>query len=244
MLFSEKLASLRPEVDLAVEELFNTIKRTQTHDQDLLLIEINGFFDQRLENTKISPYVFGPGGWIYSSDLTQYRFFDKYRKEIENTPRKNWFSDFSTNTNKQLLYDFTLQIELMVYLKFWESDVMLRKLYQLSNLAQGKIYDWYFSINKDDSRHILIREVIRDPIKNICPKYFKLLKDIYLSQIRNAAAHSQFYVEQGKLGFNNYDPNDFAPLSQIDFEDWEDRFHKLVLMYNALIKNFNQTHTI
>jgi hypothetical protein len=46
----------------------------------------------------------------------------------------------------------TLQVELMVYLKFWESDVILRKLYQLSNLAQAKNYDWHYRLEKDDSR--------------------------------------------------------------------------------------------
>jgi hypothetical protein len=33
----------------------------------------------------------------------------------------------------------------------------------LSNLAQGKNYDWYFTIGKDDKRHKFIRELIRDP---------------------------------------------------------------------------------
>lgn len=131
----------------------------------------------------------------------------------------------------------------MVFLKLWESDVILRKLYQLSRLAQGKNYDWYFTIKKDDSRHTIIRELIRDPIKTICPKYYKLLKDIYLSQIRNTAAHSQFYIVGKKLGFNNYDPADLAPLTQITFDEWEDRFHNLVLLYNALIRCSQKTYT-
>ncbi|MBT1688857.1 hypothetical protein [Dawidia soli] len=245
MLFLETLKKYGPQVEDAVDELFSTIEAKQTHEQDLLLIEINGFYQANLESPlhggeKVSPYVFGIGGWSYYTDHTQYRFFDAYRREIEETPRNEYFADFKTNLKKQAHYDMTLQLELMAYLKFWESDVMLRKLYQLSNLAQGKNYDWHYTLGKDDSRQNLIRNIIRDPIKKICPKFYQLIKDIYLSQIRNATAHSQFYIEQGKLGFTNYDPADHAPLSQISFDEWEERFHKLALMYNELIRNFNK----
>jgi hypothetical protein len=246
MLFKETLTNLTLEVEVALDELFQAAKSNQTHEQDLLLVEINGFYDKKLDSKKsnlnLSPFGFGPGGWLYFTNYTQYRFYDIYRREISELPRLEYFTDFKIDQRKQAVYDFTLQLELMVYLKFWESDVILRKLYQLSNLAQGKNYDWYFSITKDDTRHKLIRELIRDPIKDICPKFYKLLKDIYLSQIRNAAAHSQFYIEQGKLGFNNYDPSDHAPLSQITFQEWEDRFHKLVLMYNSLIRCSQKSH--
>lgn len=245
MLFRETLDDLSSEVEEAVDELFQAVKRNQSHEQDLLLVELNGFHDKNIQEVKyssnLSPFDFGPGGWRYLSDFTQYRFYDFYRRKVISTSRLAYFSDYYQNKHKQNVYDITLQMELMVYLKFWESDVVLTKLYHLSNLAQGKNFDWFFSISKDDSRQILIRTLIRDSIKNICPKYYKLIKDVYLSQIRNAAAHSQFYIAQDMLGFNNYNPSDHAPLSQITFKQWEDRFHKLVLFYSSLIKWSNVT---
>lgn len=248
MLFRETLDKLSPEIDAALDELFDTIKKSQTHEQDLLLVEINGFFDEKLEEPgvkkrfNLSPFVFGPQGWVYYADHTQYRFYDYYRRQIVNEPRKDFFKDYDSSLEKQAFYDITLQMELMVYLKFWESDRTLKRMYQLSNLAQGKNYDWYFAISQDDSRHTIIRGLVRDPIKNICPKYYKVLKDIYLSQIRNATAHSDYYITGRKLGFCNHDPNNHAPLTQIDFDEWEDRFHKLILLYNGLIGRFEKYH--
>jgi hypothetical protein len=66
-----------------------------------------------------------------------------------------------------------------------------------------------------------------------------LLKDIYHPQIRNAVAHSEFYIVGTTLGFNNYDVAKHHPLTQISFELWEERFHRLILLYNGLIKRFN-----
>lgn len=247
MLFSETLDKHYPQVKEALGELFDAVRANQTHEQDLLLVEINGFYRDELEKPlpdgeKLSPFVFGIGGWSYFADKTQYRFFHHYRQTFDKKPRVNFFFDYKTNLEKQQFYDISLQIELMVYLKFWESDVMLRKLYHLSNLARGNNYDWYFRVSKDDSRQNIVRTLIRDPLKNICPKFYQLIKDIYLSQIRNAVAHSQFYIEQQKLGFANHDPENFAPLSQIDFLEWEDRFHKLVLMYSELIEKFKASY--
>jgi len=245
MLFKETLDRLRPEVETALDEIFQAVLSKQTHEQDLLLIEINGFYEKDYDtpDVKISPFLFGPGDWGYETDHTQYRFFDFYRRTIISELREDYFKDYDTNKEKQDLYDITLQMELMVYLKFWESDRMLKKLYHLSNLALGKNYDWQFEIVKDDSRNLLIRKSIRDPIKDICPKYYQLLKDIYLSQIRNAVAHSDFYITKTRLGFSNVDPTNHAPLGQIDFKTWEERFHKQILFYNGLIGRFQYFHS-
>jgi hypothetical protein len=252
MLFKETLDKFKPQVEDALDQLYNAVLGKQTHEQDLLLLEINGFYVELHEDPEVkkrmnlSPFVFGPGGWEYFTDHTQYRFFNFYRQQVLTEGRADYFKDFDKNEKKQHDHDIMMQMELMIYLKFWESDKILKRLCHLSNLAQGKNYDWYFKIDKDDSRHTIIREHVRDPIKNICPLYYNLLKDIYLSQIRNATAHSDFYITGTKLGFNNVDVANHAPLGQIDFQQWEERFHKLILLYNGLIgrSNFYQRRYI
>ena len=245
MLFRELLDNYSATVQDALDELFSAIKANQTHEQDLLLIEVNGFYvpeyaDPNVRmNMKLSPFVFGPGGWEDQADQTQYRFFDAYRRQMINGSREKYLEDFSSNKEKQMLHDLTIQVELMVYLKFWESDRIIKKLYQMSNLALGRNYDWHFTVDKDDSRQEIIRLQIRDPLKDVTPKYYQLIKDIYLSQIRNAVAHSQFYITPGGLGFTNTDEKNHAPLYQMKFDDWEHRFHKLILLYNGLIGKFN-----
>jgi hypothetical protein len=105
MLFQETLDLYRPQVKDAVDELFSTIIEKQTHEQDLLLVEINGFYQAGLETPissgeKLSPYVFGIGGWSYFADWTQYRFFNVYRREVESMPRSEYFADFQKKTGK------------------------------------------------------------------------------------------------------------------------------------------------
>src|SRR5688500_15182420 len=120
MLFKDTLKRLTPEVDAAMDELFLAAKKNQRYEQDLLLVEINGFYDAKVDAGKskhnFSPFVFGPGGWMYFMDYMQYRFYDVYRHQIEKKPRAKYFVDFKTNLGKQSIYDFTLQLELMVYL--------------------------------------------------------------------------------------------------------------------------------
>jgi hypothetical protein len=242
MLFKEILERFQPEVDLALDELFNAVKSNQTHEQDLLLVNINASYQDYLDKptTHLSPFVYGPGGWIAFADRTQLDFFASYSMMVRDISREEYFQDYSTNITKQGEYEFLLQMELMIYLKFWESEPTLRRLYQLSTLAQGKNYDWYFKLGK---RERLIRKKIRDRIQIQCPKYYHLLKDIYLSQIRNAAAHTQFYLirPNTRLGFTNYKEK-VAPLTQIEFYEWGIRFHKLVLLYNGLLERLNNSY--
>jgi hypothetical protein len=243
MIFEETILKYHFQVVEAVEELFLKAATNQTHESDILLILINGFYLGDNINPDYSPFVFGSGGWEYQADHTQYRFFDTYRNHWVKESRKDFFSDISINQEKQLNIDLSIQIELMIYLKFWESDRIIKILYELSLIASGKDYDWYFKIPKEEARHNIIRLKIRDQVKDICPKFYQLIKDIYRSQIRNAAAHSQFYIVNDTLGFTNYssDPKDFAPLSQIKFEEWEEKFHKLILFYNELIGKIQKT---
>ncbi len=243
MIFEETILKHNPFVISAVDELFSQAKANQTHENDLLLVVINGFHLGDNINPEYSPFVFGTGGWEYQADHTQYRFFDRYRTYWVKETRDGFFLDFKTNAEKKLNADISLQIELMIYLKFWESDRILKILYELSLLASGQNYDWYFKIPKVTARHNLIRLKIRDQVKDTCPIYYQLIKDIYKSQIRNAAAHSQYYIIGDTLGFTNHssNPNEFAPLTQIKFEVWEEKFHKLILFYNQLIGKLQQT---
>lgn len=240
MLFLETIKKYEIEVETAVNELFTAVQNNQTHEQDLLLVDINGFYQPvSIGHSKYSPFMFGPQGWEYYTDRAQYDFFDNYRRLIFESPKKEFFTNFHNDKEKQSLFSFTTQIELMIFLKFWESNRTIKKLYQLTNLAKGNNYNWHFEISKDDSMHEIIRLKIRDPLKTICPNFYKLIKDIYLSQIRNATAHSDFYIIDDTIGFNNYNPKNHAPLTQIKFAEWENRIVKLILLFNKLIKHFN-----
>lgn len=114
---------------------------------------------------------------------------------------------------------------------------MLTKLYHYTQLALGKPFHWQYRIDPDTKRHKLIREEIRDPLESVCPKYFQLLKKMYKSQIRNAVAHSQYYITGHNIGFTNYEKGTYADLTQKPFDWWEEIFHTVILFYNELIRH-------
>ncbi len=236
MLFLETLDRLRPDVEKAVAELFDTILRNQAHPQDLLLTKIGRHDGSGYLGYK--PFGPGEGAWDREAEHTQYEFYDLYRRQYESTPRADFFA--KANDDDQLIKSvrLSMQLELMIYLRFWETDRLLTKLYHYTQLALGKPFNWQYRIDPDMKMHKLIREDIRDPLETICPSYFQLLKKIYRSQIRNAVAHSQYYITGHNIGFTNNKPGkDYADLTQKPFEWWEEVFHMVILFYNELIRH-------
>ncbi len=211
-------------------------------DTDLLIVIIHGYYDvQHLEFhkcEKLSPYVFGPAHIGYSLD-TFYEFFHFYRT----TPlSKLKFENQLKNPEKKDEIEYqerlALNLELLIYLKFWESDLLLRQLFNLVNLASAKYYDWDFMLSY--SRRSLIREQIQGPMKTVCPKFYKLVDENYSAQIRNAVAHSKYYFMGRNLQLANKEENKFYKLHNIPFEEWEIRFHKTLLLYNFIIGNLQR----
>lgn len=246
MIFKDIRDKHYPQVLEAVNQLFDAVIENQTHENDLLLVEINGMTRDNPESD-IPFYEYGPDGWTYFDDQTQFRLFKSFTEGADVLKREEFFSDYKSSEGKQSFYDISMQCEMMAYLRFWESDKILKQLYQLTNLALGKPYDWHFSISPEDKRWEIIIKKIRNRIEDKCPKYFQLLKEMYYSQIRNAVAHSKFYIlpKGMKVGFTNYIHEDKStPFYQEDFQMWEDIFHKLSIFYlefhNRMIKHHNE----
>lgn len=235
MLFEELLFKYDSEISFVVDELFKSAFNNQTHEQDLLLIHQHGhFFKEGRKELMIGP---GDDG---HAELSQYKFFDKYR--IVNIPN---MTEFKEILNKDIKIreqeEYFLHVELMIYLKFWEADMILKKLYQLARLSSGEEYSWDFNIKKyKKGRQELIRLDIRDKMLSNDLRFGSLVNDLYSSKVRNAIAHSQYYFVERSIWFSNNGEH----IPAITFEDWEVKFHKLVLLYNHIIKNFNNYHQL
>lgn len=243
MVFTELLNQFESEVKEAVEELFEKAYSNQKEKNDLLLVIVNGFYDdknaQALKSNGYSPYVIGPAQIGYSLE-TLYEFFDYYRKT--NILKSDFDSLLAKNETREAAEHnerLSINIELMIYLKFWESDLLLCQLYNLTNLATGEYYDWH-NTKVLDSRMDLIRNKIQKPIEMICPKMYKLIEDIYSNQIRNAIAHSKYHFIGRALILANKDESVFYKLYNIPFDNWEERFHKTLLLYNYIIGSINK----
>jgi hypothetical protein len=241
MIFDETLQAYKDPVKKAVSELFRKAYRNQVNDTDLLLVLENGlkqdYSEEQLKRLKITPYSIGPEiiGLRYNDF---YKFINEYRKVIFKK------SDFEVELKKQhsernYFYNYTIEQELLIYLKFWETDLILRRLYNLSRLARGLEYDWEYNQDFFNDRRKVVRDEIQNNLKLITPKFYNLLDEIYNRQIRNAVGHSQFYFLYDSIHFTNKKENSHYKLSSITLKDWEILFHKNILFYNFMIYYHN-----
>jgi hypothetical protein len=45
---------------------------------------------------------------------------------------------------------YSIQMEMLIYLKIWEADLFIKKMYQLVRLNEGQAYDWHFGISESN----------------------------------------------------------------------------------------------
>lgn len=240
-------------------KLYDQILKKQTHPGDLLLIKVNGFYNPEVHtwnnlDKPMSPYIIGPNSeghseWSHYSFIHNYRTqvihptsYDVYLKEVE------WSSERSEEINRLSETEgLSIQMEMMIYLKIWEADLFIKKLYQLVRLVSGEPYDWHFKLPKDNKRdksvtglrHEIIRLKVRDRLKEDFPNIYAAINNAYKSQIRNSIAHSKYSLVGRYIQLNNMIREE-APLYSISFEDWTDIFHDTLMIYNQVIRIFNE----
>ena len=257
MIFTDKLNEIAKILSPEFDRLFDLAISKQQHEGDLLLLHINGSYEPSIlelnshSSEKLSPYVIGPRDEGHS-EYAHYKFINHYRqnyiadishvdylKEHEYSPEKRENIEQLTE-----LEELTIQLEMLVYLKFWEADMTIKKLYQFIRILSGESYDWHFKVSESSrdttstgTRQDIIRLKIRDKAKPISTVLFDVIKLAYKTQIRNSIAHSNYSFQGRHIHPNNYIKTD--PASQIQalsFDEWIDMFHTTLILHNELIR--------
>ena len=235
MLYIDTLDGHLDESKEALQSLFQKVKKNQSDENDLLLVLLNGFHSEGLVGSGLSPFMFGPGIESYV-EQTQYDFFHSFRTTYLRKSKAEFLKEEQLNDEWYKKYHTITQLELLVYLKLWESDLLLKQMYNLcSLLLHGNSYDWY-KTTKGEGRKSLIEDQIIKTCKNKAPKFHRFIDSIYNRQIRNAAAHSQFYILGNHISFTNHDHDNGHDLHQLSIDEWETTFHRTVLFYNSFIR--------
>jgi len=133
---------------------------------------------------------------------------------------------------------------MLIYLKFWEADLIIKKLYQFTRAIHGEPYDWHFKIkesNRDStvtgSRQEIIRLKIRDRLKEHSLPLHDHLKMCYNTQTRNSIAHSKYSFIGRNIHPNNYIKSDPShQLRCLTFDQWVDMFNGTLVLYNEYIR--------
>lgn len=258
--FEEKSKVISPEID----RLLQIAWEKQAHVGDLLLFRINGTYqeDTLLWNKnnpddRRNPHVIGPGTEGHS-EQAHYSFINKYRTthihEMNHADYVKQFimKDFTEEKRKKNdeligVEETTIQLEMLIYLKFWESDMIIKKFYQFTRALNGQHYDWYFKVsesNRDKSstgtRQKIIRDEIRDKIEPHSETLYQIITDVYNTQIRNSIAHSNYSFLDRNIHPNNYIKEDpHSNILFLSFDDWIDKFHSTIVLHNEYIRMNN-----
>lgn len=264
-LLNQKFQQLKPDFDKLLEE---ALKR-QTHPADLLLVTINGVYDYNppfIEELggQMMPFKLGPDregisftthhefmGKFIEKNIISDKDYKEYTKEVE------WSADRQEEIDN--LRDgeaYTIQMEMLLYLKMWESDAFIKQLYQLVQLTHGKDYDWHFKIDNNEKvegeivtgkREEIIRKKVRDKTKKSYPNLYSALKNAFVSQLRNAIAHSQYSLFGSHIQLNNYkEGSKGSPFPAFSFDEWTNKFHDSLVIYSLvghLINRVNELYS-
>lgn len=253
MLFKDKIIKAKEELEPEVVRIIQLAWENQSHKSDLLIWLLNGFYDPSVINfstpeKKLSPYVFGPSNEGWSED-THYQFIQIYRDQLNEMPYEEykklhiWSIDRQIEINELCKREaITVQLEMLVYLKFWEADMIIKKLYQLTRILHGEHYDWHFRIqesSRDKSatgkRHDIIRE-LRDRLEKISFPIYSLIKKCYKTQYRNSIAHSNYSIHSRYIHLNNFIAGDqHSQENSISFDHWVDIFSKTIIIHSEYI---------
>jgi hypothetical protein len=254
-IFNEKSDVLHPVFGC----FLHLCEKNQTDIGDLFLVRENGFYDPDVNmnddsSVKFSPYILGHGV-EGNSELNNHEFMGKYiNTNLTHQLFKNYLDSIKYDANRllqihQLESDetYSIQHEMLIYLKIWESDAFIKRLYQLARIANGEAYNWHFKIKKKPGdknatgiRSEIISKLIRDRFEARLPELYNAINIAYNSQIRNAIAHSQYVPVGRSIQLNNYRKNDkYNSLRSISYDRWIDMFHESITIYCWYVRVLN-----
>lgn len=257
MIFTDKLQELHDIYQPEFDKLFNIAWKNQANIGDLLLLHINGFYQEDIllyntkNNNKLNPHTIGPGHEGHS-EFTHYTFIDKYRNtniskysHAEYLKLHEWSKERIKEIDELAADEaISIQVEMLIYLKFWEADMIIKKFYQFVRILSSEHYDWYFKIaessrdsNSLNKRQDILRKEIRDKIKPYSALIYDLIKSTYKTQIRNSIAHSNYSIHGRYIHLNNYIKDDpHSQLQVISFDEWITIFHNTITFHNHYIR--------
>lgn len=240
MLLPESVEKNKPIVKLAIDELFDAAYQNQKFENDLVLILANGtktnYPEETLKRLKISNYQIGHD-LVHFRYSTFFDFFTQYKRLRDG-------EEYDAIQDKQVYDETMVQMQLLAYMKFWETDLILKRLYNLSKLAQEEEFIWDIPQKELNERRRLVKDEIQNPVEELCPKFYDFIEDVYSRQLRNAIAHSQYYIMYDNITLTNKEENKYYKLNAISFERWDKIFTKVILMHNLMVDNFNKYHDL
>lgn len=234
MITDHNFKTFEPIVLDAMEELFDYCLKNEATENDFLVFLENGHHDASFAPKGVNPFLIGQG-FDGAKDYDRMAFVATYL----NIPFEKYHDDAPTAQDKFDVRRNSIALSMMVYVHFWESKVFLRRLRLLAMLSESQAYDWHLNVNPTNT-YTFIKNKIREVFKSKGLKIYDVIKDAYKSQVRNAFAHSDYYLSDGKVYLDNYNPNDQWSIEYISFEDFDKIIIKTLLIHHAMISKLDE----
>ncbi|MEQ8881304.1 MAG: hypothetical protein RLQ12_16790 [Cyclobacteriaceae bacterium] len=240
MIFQELLDRYYPKAQKAVLELFQAADANQVNENDIFLIIQNGHFEpviarsRKLNGLDLSPYVFGSGSVGIKEGSTLSIWFEHYITEnIIQGKREDYYRWLKSKKDWDKEYNVKMQYDLLFYLRFWESEFVLKLFRELTLLAVGQPYNWHLTI-KGYQRSEFIKKKILNKLKNVSPGFYRYINTIYYPELRNAIAHTLFFNLGETFTFDTFEKT--HPRRSMKSVELDIITNKVFALYMALNK--------
>ena len=247
MLFNEILKNKYEALEPVFNELFKLSIKHQTHSGDLLLAMENANLTESPDHDdggKIKVfYNIGPG-MDHRCETASHDFIKQYIRGTFGIPYDDYkalhiYSPERSAEIDELVFEEsnTIQVEMLIYLKIWEGEAFLKKMYQLSRLITGQDYDWHLQLvfGKKKKvgaleRHELLT-IFKENLQQGLPALYEVVSRVHRSQLRNAIAHSQYALLGRNITLNNQKEHNPDHVHGFGFDEWVDLFHDTITLY-------------
>jgi hypothetical protein len=256
MLFNEILKEKFDTLSPLFNALFDLAIKNQTHSGDLLLVMEHALLaeERDLDDPEKQKLYYNIGtGMDYHCETASHDFIRQYIRSVIDMSYTDYkalhrYSAERSEEIDEIVFEEsnTIQTEMLIYLKIWEGEAFLKKMYQVSRLINGMDYDWHLMIGFGGQRTSGIMErfevirALKENLKEKAPGLFNVVKRTHWSQLRNAIAHSQYAMLGRHIVLNNYVHGKVEHKLGLDFDEWVDVFHETLTIFTLYEMFFNR----
>lgn len=220
----QKFQEIEKEIIELIEKTLDDVESKSFSDYILLLAKAH--YDEMLKkHPTLSPYRIENGIDDFV-DYTRQKFYTSYL----NNYRKSLLESVHYGIEKQ---EYNYNIQLMIYIQIWESNVFLKQLCQIASILNEQKYIWEPKLSPKKN---FFTKIVKQ-LKQANSPLYKYINNTYDSCIRNAIAHSTYNIDTENNCIIFFSQN-LSSSNSVSFFDWDEIF-----LYSVLIC-YHLSHSI
>lgn len=192
----------------------------KVNSSDFVLLMARGGYHKHLDRPDIdlTPFVLEDREDILM-DQTRRKFFVSYmNRYVDSLKAENQLRDDER--------EYELNIQMMIYTHIWESHLFLNQLIRIATIQKGEGYLWKTKQPQESKKNFITQNII-DVFAKTDNGMANLIKQSYSDDLRNAFAHSSYFINGNRIQTNKYA---IYVGKSVSFEEWDELFVRSVLL--------------